>query len=149
MKNNTCSKIFNVAQMKYMTFLYCLINILLLRMSMSVLTYHVSFWIYVRPWVCPKFQNIGKLGENLLFYSVIASYHVLCWFSTWFGYKLIKPFHVFGLLLYPPEDIRKPMVFRCFQGLQKQISRKEGVIWKSPYSSLSCRTKDKVTKFIE
>ena len=109
-KNNTCSKIFHVVQMKYMTFLYCLINILLLRISMSVLTYHVSFWIYVKLWVRPKLCgnyvfpqdfHIRKLGEILLFYAVIAGYHVLYWFSAWFGYKLIKPFHIFGLLLYP------------------------------------------------
>ena len=115
---------------------------------------HLScfFWIYVRPWVSPKlcsnyalpqYFQIRKLGEIPLFFTAIASYYVLCWFSAWFGYKLIKPFHVFGLLIYLPEDIRMPLVFWCFQGLKKQISGKQWVIWKSPYSGLSCSTKDR------
>ena len=29
---------------------------------------------------------------------------------------LINPSYVTGLFLYPPENIRKPLVFRCFQG---------------------------------
>ena len=97
----------------------------------------------------PQNFHIRKLGEISLFYGAIAGYHVLCWFSACLGYKLFKPFHVFGLLSYLPEDIRKPMVLRCFQVLWKQISGKQWVIWKSAYSGWSCRTKDKVIKIHE
>ena len=105
---------FHAAQIKYMTFLYCLINMLLLRMSMLVITCHLSLWIYVRPWVhsklcgnytLPQNFHIRKLGQISLFYAVIADYHFLCWFSVWFGYKLIRPFHFFGLLLYPLKTL--------------------------------------------
>ena len=32
---------------------------------------------------------------------------------------LVKPFHVLGFFLYPPENIRKPHLFLYFQGVKK------------------------------
>ena len=39
---------------------------------------------------------------------------------------LINPFHAADLFWYPPENIRKPQVFWCFQGVSKEIS---GMKW--------------------
>ena len=38
--------------------------------------------------------------------------------------NFVNPFH--GSLLIPPENIRKPVVFWCFQGVSKEIS---GMKW--------------------
>ena len=48
-------------------------------------------------------------------------------FLQFFPYKVtpINPFHVRSLLT-PPENIRKPEVFWCFQGVSKEIS---GMKW--------------------
>ena len=43
----------------------------------------------------------------------------------------IKPFHTTGLLLYPPENIRKPLVSWYSQGVEKVNS---GMKWVKVYS---------------
>ena len=39
---------------------------------------------------------------------------------------LFYPFHATGLFQYPPENIRKPMVFWCFQRVSKETN---AMIW--------------------
>ena len=100
-------------------FYNCLINILLLCMSMLWVSQILSTSKLCGNYSLPQNFHIRKLGGISLFYGIIVGCYVSCWFSAWLGYKLIKPFHVFGLLLYLPEDIRKPLFLPCFQGVIK------------------------------
>ena len=47
----------------------------------------------------------------------------------------INPFHATGLFLHPPENIRKPLVFWCFQGVQKETS---GLKWVNLITVKNC-----------
>ena len=56
---------------------------------------------FVKLFTTPFFANLGKNASEL--------------FNV-----LFNPFHATGLFQYPPENMRKPEVFSCFQGYWKR-----------------------------
>ena len=59
---------------------------------------------------------------------VVQAQHLLYYYKSplYNNTKMSEPISCYWSLLIPPENIRKPLIFRCFQGVSKKTS---GVKW--------------------